>query len=260
MNNITLHTFIPNHSKNNIAGAALKEIIATQEPVASWSKMMLYRIDGNASKYCTDQYYIAIQDEKCVSRLWCGWGNHKDAIGNWGNFKTADCMQGKGIGRRLLDFWFDHMKSISNEPLAFLCTCGKPNLVKLYSQYGFRPALKNRETGPLYCPLGNSPESFQDFCEMYYSNSNNLKFLPGNIQHRHEIDCLLSFSLQEYGKSLGLPSIGSYEEAILLLKNDPQAGLLERIVIDNGHTVGWAFTPIGGAREMQIHPKYQYMI
>ena len=48
MNNITLHTFIPNHSKDNIAGAALKEIIATQEPVASWSKMMLYRIDGNA--------------------------------------------------------------------------------------------------------------------------------------------------------------------------------------------------------------------
>ena len=84
--------------------------------------------------------------------------------------------------------------------------------------------------------------------------------MPGNIQHRHEIDCLLSFSLQEYGKSLGLPSIGSYEEAILLLKNDPQAGLLERIAIDNGHTVGWAFTPISGAREMQIHPKYQYMI
>jgi hypothetical protein len=47
---------------------------------------------------------------------------------------------------------------------------------------------------------------------------------------------------------------------ILLLKNNPQAGLLERIEIDNGHTVGWAFTQYGGAREIQIHPKYQYMI
>ena len=84
-----------------------------------------------------------------------------------------------------------------------------------------------------------------------------MTFLPGNAEYRHEVDCLLYFALREQEEPFGLPGISSYEAALMLLKSDPQAGVLERIAISNGHTVGWSFTFPDGKRQMQLHPKYR---
>jgi hypothetical protein len=48
----------------------------------------------------------------------------------------------------------------------------------------------------------------------------------------------------------------SYEIAILTLLNNPNAGKLEVIVNDINHVVGWAWTPNGMARLIQVHPKF----
>ena len=257
MTDISYHIFSPEKTAENMAAAALSELIATEEPDVAWSRMIRHRLAGHAAAGCTDRYYIALDGSKCVSRLWCGWGKHADAIGNWGHFRTAEIMQGRGIGRRLLDCWFEHQQSTADNPAAFLCSCGKPFLVELYGRYGFRLALKNTEVGPLYCPWGNSPGTFQEFCEEYYTDCDELTFLPGKTEYRHEVDCLLYFALREQGEQFGLPGMASYEEALMLLESSPDAGLLERIAISNGHTVGWAFTPQGGKRQVQLHPKYR---
>lgn len=257
MNPVTFHIFSPGNTAEQTAAAALAEVISAEEPDAAWSRMILHRLKGNVSKECTDRYYIAMKDGKCVSRLWCGWGKHANAIGNWGHFRTADAMQGKGIGRSVLDLWFEHQQTTENGPAAFLCSCGKEFLVKLYGRYGFRTALKDTKIGPLYCPWGKAPETFQEFCEEYYTACSELTFLPGNAEYRHEVDCLLYFALREQEEPFGLPGISSYEAALMLLKSDPQAGVLERIAISNGHTVGWSFTFPDGKRQMQLHPKYR---
>lgn len=161
MNPVTFHIFSPGNTAEHTAAAALAEVISAEEPDAAWSRMILHRLKGNVSEECTDRYYIAMKDGKCVSRLWCGWGKHANAIGNWGHFRTADAMQGKGIGRSVLDLWFEHQQTTENGPAAFLCSCGKEYLVKLYGRYGFRTALKDTKTGPLYCPWGKPLKHFR---------------------------------------------------------------------------------------------------
>lgn len=257
MNDVSFHTFSPGNAAENTAAAALREVIANEEPDIAWSRMILHRLDGRVSSECIDRYYIAMADGKCVSRLWCGWGKHADAIGNWGHFRTANIMQGKGIGRRLTDRWFEHQQETADGPAAFFCSCAKPFLVRMYGEYGFRLALAGTETGPMYCPLGASPATFQEFCEAYYIGCDELTLLPGTAEYRHEIDCLLYFACQAHGEKFGLPDMPTYETALMLLEENPAAGRLERIVISGGHTVGWAFTPAGGERKIQLHPKYR---
>ena len=154
--------------------------------------------------------------------------------------------------------------SLRNEkapPSCLFCIAGKSHLVAMYAPLGFRPALTGTVCGPLYCPLNGAPDKFSDFCHEYYRPAERLCFVPGTVGFRHEVDCLLGFALCEAGefRTFGLKSFPTYEEAFLALEADPSLGRLERVATEDGRTVGWAFTPAGGERELQLHPGFRGM-
>ncbi len=255
---LTYSTFIPGETNSPeaiAAGAALDSQLAAENPEMPYSQMMRFRLNGSAAAECRDAYFITTDAGNYVARLWHGWGWHADAVGNFGNFKTSEAYQRQGIGGKLLDMWFADLHDAATPPLGLFCTATPPHLVELYGRFGFRPALAGSSGGPLYCPLGDSPPTFQEFCAGYYRPASSLRFVPGTVGFRHEIDCLLRFALLDAGETFGLVAIPSYEMALLA----PNGGRLERIVTDQEHTVGWAFTAAGQNRELQVHPSYRGM-
>ncbi len=241
------------------AANALDQVISAEFPEQSYSQMIRFRLSGKAGAECRDAYFIATENERCVSRLWYGWGKHADAVGNFGNFRTDERYQHRGIGKKLLQMWQEDLQNAAAPPLALFCSAGK-NLVPVYAKFGFRLALENTDHGPLYLPLGDSPATFREFCRFYYSQTSKLHFLPGTVGYRHEIDLLLRFALlQEYGELPELP-YPSFEAAILALDRTPQCGKLELIATAENRTVGWAFTPAGGKRRALIHPAYRTLL
>lgn len=254
----SLHTFKPggvNTPDAALAAASLDRILSDENPGQSYSQMMRRRLAGDAARRCDDTYFLATEDGKCVSRLWYGWGRHPDAIGNFGNFKTDPAFRGRGIGAALLERWFADLQNRPKEdlPLALFCTSAQSMIDRHYGKYGFRPAITPGRGGPTYCPLGDAPETFAEFCEDYYRPCDALRFVEGDIGWRHEIDCLLRFAFMADGKDFGLPSVQSYEEAWLRVHANPRCGKLECIIDARGHAVGWAFTPHGKSRETCLH-------
>ena len=214
--------------------------------------MLRKRVSGALQEECTDIYYIALQDGALVSRLWNGWGKHPDAVGNFGNFQTNADLRGQGIGRQLLFTWQANLRARADAPLALFCNAGAEHLVKLYEPYGFRLAVDGTSVGPLYCPLGDSPSTFRAFCERYYAKVGEVVAVPATVGYRHEIDCLLRFALLNSGITLGLPGIGSMEQAYL------QGRLGDLLLYQNGagHIVGWGLKTENGI-EKQLYPAYE---
>ena len=254
------YTFAPeggNSAEAVAAAASLSQLLEAQ--TASHARMIRYRLSGRAAAECVDRYFLAVRGGRCVSRIWYGWGRHTEAVGNFGNFKTDDELRGQGIGRHIYNMLKASLQAEAAPPLALFCTSSQPHLVRLYGEIGFRPAVSGTEGGPLYAPLGGSPERFADFCREYYRSSSFLRFVPGSIGFRHEVDCLLRFALLERGEDgiFGLKTFPSYEAAFLAIAADPSVGTLERVVTDRDRTVGWAFTPRNGEREIQLHPDFR---
>ena len=230
----------------NEAGNALAAMLKDYQPGASYADMMRLRISGAVSDQCTDTYFVAHKDGVCLSRLWHGWGKHKDAVGNFGNFLTLEELRGQGVGKQMMKLWYEDITSREDLPLALFCTAGE-RATHLYYPYGFRPAISGTGCGPLYRPLGNSPETFRAFCEMYYLPTDFLISRPATVQYRHEIDCLLKFALIDRGAKLGIGTVQSAEE-ILLYKAHP----CNMLFTEQGRCVGWE---IGGVA--QVHPRYE---
>ena len=257
------HTFLPgatNPAESVNAALALDRIIQAESD-QSYARMIRYRLAGKAANECEDRYFIAMEDGYCVSRIWYGWGRHAASVGNFGNFRTADDHQRMGIGRTLLEMLTDSVRSSKDLPSALFCTSSKPHLVRMYAPLGFRPAISGTDRGMLYCPLGNSPETFDDFCQEYYRPAKSLSFEPGTVGFRHELDCLLCFALCAAGEpgTYGLKSFPTYESAFLTLAENPALGKLERVATEDWRTVGWAYTPANGEREIQLHPAFRNM-
>lgn len=250
-NTITYDIFVSGGRLSPAAEALAREL-EHENPDMTYSQMMRLRIAGKAASECTDVYFIAAEGGRYAARLWYGWGTHGDPIGNFGNVKTHERYQHRGICSKLLELWHEDIMHRTTLPLGLFCTASKPFLVKMYGKYGFRPALPGRETGPLYCPLGNSPASFAEFCDLYYHPAEYLLWRPAMIGWRHEIDCLLNFHLQSEGLVHGLPGAESLEFAIL----NPQSGKAELAFTDKGHCVGWAYTPAGGSRNFRLCSRY----
>lgn len=214
-----------------------------------YADMLRVRASGALAAECTDIYYLACEDGALLSRLWCGWGKHANAVGNFGNFVTRPDLRGRGIGRALLADWQASLDR-PDRPLAFFCNAGAPHLVKLYEPYGFRLAVDGTEVGPLYCPLGDSPTSFREFCRDYYT-SVSVTAAPASVGYRHEIDCLLRFALMNEGEALGLAEVGSMEEAYL-------RGMLPDMLLyfnERGRVVGWGMR----GDEPQLHPACRFL-
>ena len=146
----------------------------------------------------------------------------------------------------MLEAWYADLQTNSTSPLGLFCTANA-RVVNLYLYYGFRPAISGREYGPLYMPIGNSPKTFNEFCDMYYTPTSKLIRRPADIEWRHEIDCLLKFALIEKGLTFGIGEVKCMEEA--LLYSPEQA---EMIFTENGRCVGWSYK-----EQIQIHPTYK---
>ena len=217
-----------------------------------YADMLRARAAGDLREFCTDIYFLATEEGELLSRLWCGFGKHADAVANFGNFVTREDRRGQGIGRARLADWQNCIAERKDAPLAFFCNAGAPHLVKFYTPYGFRLAVDGTEVGPLYCPVGNSLATFREFCENYYAPQGELIRRPASVEYRHEIDCLLRFALMNEGESLGLDGIGSMEEAYLHGK----LPALELYFNGNGHTVGWGVKD----GKIQLHPAYRSLI
>ena len=170
---ITFQTFFPggiNLPEAREAASALSGLLSKESP-QSYARMMIYRLSGKAAGECEDRYFMAMDDGQCVSRIWYGWGRHRDAIGNFGNFRTREDHQRLGIGRSLLDMLIDSVRNSADLPRCLFCTCSKPHLVRMYAELGFRPALKGTDRGLLYCPLRDSPDTFDGFIGEYYRSA-----------------------------------------------------------------------------------------
>lgn len=254
--NMKISVYIPEINQLE-KGEPIRRALADIDIGIPYAEMMRYRIEGKAAGECTDVYYMCTDGENnLISRLWMGWGKHKGAVGNWGNFFTSPEYRGQGIGRRMLDFWLDDVSKRADAPTALFCTAGDEKLAKLYAPYGFRPALKGKTCGPLYCPIGDSPETFQEFCEVYYKPAKSLVFKKATLEWRHEIDCLFKFAMLDMGLDYLPEGMVSLESSLL----ENGAKRIDIIFTDTGIPVGLAKVRDGGKCDVSIHPNYMHLV
>ena len=238
-------------------GKPIRQALANVDIGVPYAEMMRYRIDGKAAEECQDVYYLCTDEKNdLVSRLWMGWGKHENAVGNWGNFFTSPELRGQGIGRKMLDFWHGDARARDDATIALFCTAGDEGLTKLYEPYGFRPALKGAKCGPLYCPLGDSPETFQEFCTAYYKPAKSLVFKKATLEWRHEIDCLLKFAMLDMGLDYLPEGMVSLEASLL----ENGAKRIDIIFTDTNIPVGLARVRDGGKCDISIHPSYLHLL
>lgn len=237
---------------DNESTPALKEHILTLNLSLSYAKMISNRVEGLYKNQCTDVYFVAHDNGKMFSRLWHGWGNHNNSIGNFGNFLTIEEARGMGIGREMLKMWCDDIKKRENLPLGLFCSAGSKELVKLYSKFGFRLAVRGTEVGPLYKPLGESPETFVEFCEKYYTPTDKIYAKKANVEYRHEIDCLLKFALLDNGLKFGFDEVSCIEE-IFAFDTNFSANIL---FTSNDRVAGWQIILPDGTVKTQVYPIY----
>ena len=228
----------------SVAQRALSKMLENENIGISYADMMRYRVSNRAKDLCIDTYYVAHDGDHAYSRLWNGWGRHENAIGNFGNFVTVETLRGKGLGHRMLEFWLDDITSRNDLPLCFLCM-GDKRAAKLYFPYGFTTIEDGAEWGPLFAPLGDSPKDFREFCADYYRPSKLLFRAPATIEWRHEIDCLLKYSLWSMGGDWRIAG-KTLEEALLYFPHRA-----ELIFSEDSRPVGWIFDG-----ESRIHPSY----
>ncbi len=250
MEQITIQKFTP--GENQISGYdALLEMCKIpmhpeENPNMPYSDIIKRRILGEFADVCCDNYYVAYNQDTCLSRLWTGWGKHTDSVGNFGHFLTLPECRGMGLGRQVLKLWFNDVTTRADKPLALFCSA-VPNIAEIYRPYGFREITPNEKGGPLYMPLGNSPETFAEFCEMYYMPSETLIHKKANFGYRHEIDCLLRFAFKLADVPFVIEGAPSFETAFV---NYPER--LGMFFSEDGHCVGWSFDD-----KAIIHPLYQ---
>jgi GNAT superfamily N-acetyltransferase len=252
MSQVELYRYLCGEPQNR-ASRALADWLSATDTDRSYLPMMQYRVAGKAAEQCKDIYYLAMDGDQILSRHWNGWGNHPHAVGNFGNFMTKEEFQGRGIGRKLLNMWYEDLMQQPDRPLGLFCSAKNGYLIDLYGGYGFTQAVVKLTYSMLYMPLDGSPATFPELCEDYYCTAQKLTVRPAEVQWRHEIDCLLKFALAAEGETLGLPGCNSLEEAIVW----PQIGQAQLVFTEKDRPVGWSFTGADGITHWQLHPKYR---
>lgn len=252
---LNFEIYVPGQNSSAGADALIKSLEALDLGVP-YADVMRLRASGGAAEQCNDTYYLCTDKQnRLISRLWMGFGRHASAIGNWGNFFTEPDFRGQGVGKKLLDFWFDDIKNRADLPLALFCTSGSERLTESYAKYGFRTVIEGAKYGPLYCPLGDSPATFREFCRKYYKPAKSLTFKPATLEWRHEIDCLFKFAMLDTGHEYLPHGVDSLEKA--MLDKDER---VELIFADEKIPVGVSFRMPNGKRDIRIHPSYLHLI
>lgn len=242
-----IETYIPGQPLNEAGKAVIQMMEGVAEGV-SYADMIRLRLSGKVSEECKDTYIVAHENGVAMSRLWHGWGKHPNAIGNFGNFKTEDALQGKGIGKQMMAFWKDTIENEPEKPLALFCS-SKERPLRMYQSFGFRPTEESKN-GPiyrLYLPLGDSPETFEEFCQKYYRPAKYLIAKPATVEYRHEIDLLLNFALKNEGIGFGIGEFQKLEQALLYAP-----GTAQQLFTPEGRCVGWRI-----GEQKQVYPLYE---
>ena len=206
---------------------------------------MHMRLSGTLCDVANDIYFVTHENGVGYSRIWMCYGKHEGAVSNWGAVYTPDEYRGKGYCGMTLDYCFDEIKKMENPPLALFCMAG--DIARVYKRYGFVPALRGAVQGPLYMPLGNSPKTFAEFCEQYYTKTDELVVVDADFGHRNEVDCLLRFALMDIGESFGV--CGEKDLYVLLMNKSNRAKI---VLTKEGKTAGWMVDGV-----MQLHPNYR---
>ncbi len=226
-------------SEKNAVYKSLYEMIPQDD------KYMHLRLSGALTELCTDIYFLTHEDGKGLSRVWMCYGNHKNAVSNWGAVYTEEECRGKGYCAKTLDYCFEVVDALQNPPTALFCTAG--DVTALYRRYGFVPAIKGKSQGPLYRPCANSPKTFVEFCESYYTKTDELFVIDADFGWRNEVDCLLKFALLDMGEKFGIKDV---DELRVLLMEDPKRAKV--ILTKENKCAGWMVDGV-----MQLHPMYR---
>ncbi len=229
-------------SEKNDAYQALKNTIPFED------KYMHYRLDGNVTDSCEDIFFTAHENGVALSRLWMCYPKHQNAIANWGAFFTLEECRGKGIGSNVLNYCFEEITRLKAPPLGLFCTAGKVWLTEMYRKYGFVTAIHDTSCGPLYRPVGDSPKTFKEFCELYYTPTTALHTAKADFGWRNEIDCLLKFAMLDIGLDY---SIAGEADLNMILLNTPDRDA-RVILTEHDRCVGWMLDG-----KAVIHPKYE---
>ena len=237
----------------NEASLAFQNWLVETRVDRSYHAMMEYRVAGRAAEDCVDTYFLAMEQDRAVARLWNGWGKHPHAAGNFGNFLIREEFRGGGLSRKMLDAWYEDLMGRQDRPLGLFCSVGQPWLIDYYGRYGFRVAVRDENHMRLYKPLDGSPEDFRELCEDYYRPTQSLTVRPATVEWRHEIDCLLQFAMDAVGVPFGFENAPTLEAVLM----KPELGQAELLFTLENRPVGWSFTPPGGAKQWQIHPVYR---
>ena len=231
--------YLVSHEKDEVY-TSLKEMIPQDD------LYMHYRLDGNVVDCCYDKYFAGIEDGKALSRLWMCWGKHEGAVASWGAFFTLPECRGRGIGGKVLDYCFNCVEDLPEKPTALFCTAGTLELTNLYRKYGYVPALRGADRGPLYYPMKGAPATFYEFYKNYYTPADTLYRRPADFGYRNEIDCLLKFAFIDMGLEFGIKGKMLYE---ILLEGKETA---EVLLTKDGKCVGWTYNG-----ETQLYPDYK---
>ncbi len=206
---------------------------------------MHLRLSGQLNDVCHDMYFLTHEDGKGLSRVWMCYGRHERPVCNWGAVFTQEEARGKGYCAKNLDYCFEVVDALENPPVALFCSAAE--ITKFYRKYGFVPAIKGAEMGPLYRPCGDSPATFQEFCENYFLPTDELIIKDADFGWRNEVDCLLKFALRDMGIKM---EINGVNEIRLALMDDPARARI--VMTKENKCVGWMLDGI-----MQLHPAYE---
>ena len=218
----------------------LKEMIAPDD------RFLLMRLFGEINDVSNDIFFLTHNGGNGLCRIWMSYPKHENAVSNWGAVFTPEEHRGNGYCAQTLRYCMDYIDHMPNAPLALFCTASIA-LTKVYKRYGFVTAIRGRDGGPLYRPLGNSPKTFQEFCEQYYTETDELHTVNATFAWRNEIDCLLRFALIDLGEAFGINGVNDIWPIIL---DKPER--VKIILTREKRCVGWMLDG-----ETQIHPKYR---
>lgn len=224
---------------------------ALDDMIPQSNRYLRGKLEGKHAPHLKEFFFVLHENGKAFSRIWMGMPLHENAVANWGDVYTREECQGLGYCSKTLAFCMDHIKKMPNPPMGLFCTCGRPWIANMYKKHGFVPALRGAENGPLYCPLGDSPKTFQDLCDYYYAPTKSLRTCKATWEWRNEIDCLLNFVFQDMGENYEINGSGSLAD---LLTAESQRDI-RVILTEEDRCVGWMIDGVA-----QIHPNYQSML
>lgn len=233
-------------SEKYIVGSARDHVYRLlYEMIPQDDKYLHMRLSGAVDDVCHDVFFLTHDEEKGLSRIWMGYGRQKNAVCNWGAVFTPEEYRGRGYCGRTLECSFEYIDSMETPPPALFCTAA--GMAVVYGKYGFVPALKGTTYGPMYRPCGDSPKSFAEFCENYYTMADSLVAIDAHFGWRNEIDCLLKFALLDAGEEFGIGGVKALNELLMIAPHRA------KIVLTNDNKcVGWMLDGIP-----QLHPKYR---